>query len=521
MPFGSILTRSSVGSAFDRGDDDGNSSFGSFADLEELRDIQALEPYQPPVVGDCDNEKVAVTGGLDQAFADLAMVIPHGVHRGAPLPPNEAERINKLHELGILDSMKEESFDDITRMLAKLFNVPIALVSIIDSTRQWFKSAVGVDLDETPREFSFCAHLLLPLEPEVLVVPDTALDPRFCNNPLVTGEPFVRFYCGAPIIVKGVRLGSLCIIDSVPRADMDQSLVFLLANFADMVAGLIEKRQPCVPFGMIDQPSFLVEVSAEGWPIVYSNEIGKACLGDVGSQVPHLFDIVKMDEFDIDPLRKEPRVQAGIYRGEVDCICYFHPASTQVHRNDMKSTITCPWDLPLDTNAGKRYDLVILKFANVAPAPTLSPAPAMMWIRSVEELDCASQRGPCVVLYTSRFCAACTHFADFYSMAAKMYAKQGVQFYAVSVDETMDVVRACCGGAMFLPMVHFCNEQSVTPVATGSWAHFRQELGAFIKRSAATISTTAAEGVHPDASANVKMLQCDGEKCFFRLQAGT
>ncbi|MGB5474008.1 MAG: sensor domain-containing diguanylate cyclase [Gammaproteobacteria bacterium] len=133
-----------------------------------------------------------------------------------PKPADEATRIETLHALGILDTVHEERFDRLTRLAKRLFGAPIALVSLVDEDRQWFKSCQGLDAAETPRDISFCGHAIL--EDEVFVVPDAADDERFHDNPLVAGDPRIRFYAGCPISVSnGSRLGTLCIIDHEPR----------------------------------------------------------------------------------------------------------------------------------------------------------------------------------------------------------------------------------------------------------------------------------------------------------------
>src|SRR4051794_6119309 len=132
------------------------------------------------------------------------------------VPANEAERLAALQALNILDTPPEERFDRITRVARCLFDVPIALITLVDATRQWFKSRQGLDVCETGREVSFCAHAILADEP--LVVPDAVQDARFADNPLVTGEPYGRFYAGVPLHGAGAhRLGTLCLLDRRPR----------------------------------------------------------------------------------------------------------------------------------------------------------------------------------------------------------------------------------------------------------------------------------------------------------------
>ncbi|KAL3927108.1 MAG: hypothetical protein SGPRY_002976 [Prymnesium sp.] len=119
-----------------------------------------------------------------------------------PIHPSEVSRQKKLDSLQIIDTEPERAFDDITRLAAKVFETPIALVSIVDHGRQWFKSRVGFPEPETCRDVSFCAYVILPTSPDVFVVLDTHLDDRFCNSPLVLGEPHIRFYIGAPLIYR-------------------------------------------------------------------------------------------------------------------------------------------------------------------------------------------------------------------------------------------------------------------------------------------------------------------------------
>jgi len=131
-------------------------------------------------------------------------------------PFDEASRLATLRSLEILDTSPEERFDRLTRLAQHVFGVPIALVSLIDGHRQWFKSCQGLSVSETPRSISFCGHAIL--DDQVFIVPDTLLDPRFADNPLVTGAPHIRFYAGHPLKAKnGSRLGTLCVIDSRPH----------------------------------------------------------------------------------------------------------------------------------------------------------------------------------------------------------------------------------------------------------------------------------------------------------------
>lgn len=130
---------------------------------------------------------------------------------------DEAERLAKLKSLNVLDTPPEERFDRITRIAKRVFDVPIVLISLVDEDRQWFKSCVGLDVSQTGRDISFCGHAIH--NDELFIVEDTALDPRFSDNPLVLNEPFIRFYAGCPLQFEGgSALGTLCLIDKRVRS---------------------------------------------------------------------------------------------------------------------------------------------------------------------------------------------------------------------------------------------------------------------------------------------------------------
>jgi GAF domain-containing protein len=134
----------------------------------------------------------------------------------APLYHDEAARLAVLRDYGVLDSLPEPQFDDIAFLASYICGAPIALVSLVDEVRQWFKAKVGTDMEETPRDVAFCAHAILKPD-EVFVVPDAHEDPRFATNPFVREEPHVRFYAGAPLVSpEGMPLGTLCVFDQVP-----------------------------------------------------------------------------------------------------------------------------------------------------------------------------------------------------------------------------------------------------------------------------------------------------------------
>ncbi|MDH3441630.1 MAG: diguanylate cyclase [Gammaproteobacteria bacterium] len=131
-------------------------------------------------------------------------------------PANERQRLKTLRDLKLLDTPPEERFDRVTRLAKQVFSTEIALVSLVDADRQWFKSRQGLDAEETPRDISFCGHAIL--DDKIMVVNDATSDDRFCDNPLVCGDPSIRFYAGYPLAAPdGSRVGTLCIIDNKPR----------------------------------------------------------------------------------------------------------------------------------------------------------------------------------------------------------------------------------------------------------------------------------------------------------------
>lgn len=162
----------------------------------------------------------------------------------APLPPDEEPRLRALQECGLLDTAAEERFDRFTRIAAALFDVPIVLVSLVDRERQWFKSRRGLDVSETARDAAFCAHAIL--SDDVLQVQDALADDRFADNPLVTGEPRVRFYAGAPLTLKnGIHAGTLCVIDHRAR-NLDNGQLQLLRDLAKLVEQELQPRSAVV-----------------------------------------------------------------------------------------------------------------------------------------------------------------------------------------------------------------------------------------------------------------------------------
>ncbi|MGB5267671.1 MAG: GAF domain-containing protein, partial [Polyangiales bacterium] len=157
------------------------------------------------------------------------------------IPENEAERLRALESYRVMDTPPESSFDDLTTLVARILDGPIALVSLVDADRQWFKSRYGLDAPETPRDISFCGHVVA--EQELLVVPDAFEDSRFHDNPLVTGDPRVRFYAGVPLMTPdGHILGTLCAIDHEAR-QVSANQLDTLSILGRQVADQLELRR--------------------------------------------------------------------------------------------------------------------------------------------------------------------------------------------------------------------------------------------------------------------------------------
>lgn len=143
-----------------------------------------------------------------------------------PTPSDETRRLETLRSLKLLDSLPEERFDRVTRLARQIFSTPIALVSLVDADRQWFKSNQGLDATETPRNVSFCGHAIL--DDKIMIVNDASEDQRFCDNPLVCNDPNIRFYAGYPLSAPdGSRVGTLCVIDRVAREITDEQAQLL------------------------------------------------------------------------------------------------------------------------------------------------------------------------------------------------------------------------------------------------------------------------------------------------------
>lgn len=184
-------------------------------------------------------------------------------------PPDETMRLKTLRSLEILDSLAEDRFDRLTRIAKKMFGVPIAIVSLVDENRQWFKSCIGLSVSETARDISFCGHAIL--RSEIFVISDTTKDERFADNPLVLNEPHIRFYAGCPLtVMNGCKIGTLCIIDREPR-DFSKEDGELLKD----LAGMVEKELMAVQLATLDE---MVHLPNRRGFMVVANKILSLCI---------------------------------------------------------------------------------------------------------------------------------------------------------------------------------------------------------------------------------------------------
>ena len=194
----------------------------------------------------------------------------------APLPSNEHQRLQALRRYAILDTPHEAAFDRITRLVARLLNVPISTVTLVDERRQWFKSSYGLQARESSRDLAFCAHAIL--SDDMTVVADATRDERFHDNPLVTGDPHIRFYAGAPLkSADGFKLGTLCAIDTVPRQfsaeerEILDDLAAIVTDELELRLAMRERSQQAAAIFHMNSGILVTDPNLPDNPIVFAN----------------------------------------------------------------------------------------------------------------------------------------------------------------------------------------------------------------------------------------------------------
>lgn len=235
------------------------------------------------------------------------------------IPQNEASRIQELINLEILDTYVEEEYDKITALAAEVFDTPIALVSLIDVDRQWFKSRHGLSTDQTPRELAFCAHAINNPD-EVFVVNDATKDKRFLDNPLVTQDPNVIFYAGMPIkMSSGNAMGTICVIDNKPRTDIGPDKIKILEFLAGQVERLLELRKETLKLERANKKLQFQTESFERFSKIASHEL-RSPLNNISLMI-NLFEdrlssnMNMMSKKYLDEIRKSSEQLTGLIKG--------------------------------------------------------------------------------------------------------------------------------------------------------------------------------------------------------------
>ena len=209
----------------------------------------------------------------------------------------EERRLAALERFGVLDTPPEQGFDDLTRLAAQVLGTPVALVSLLDRDRQWFKSRVGLDVCSTPRDMAFCDHAIR--QDSVMVVEDASRDPRFANNALVTGDPFIRFYAGAPLVTdEGFALGTLCVIDRQPRS-FDAAQRDTLSLLARQVMAQLKLRKQAARLSSLlsdlqDRTQLLNQLSRRVPGVIYQFQLfpdGRSCFPYASERMWDMYEV--------------------------------------------------------------------------------------------------------------------------------------------------------------------------------------------------------------------------------------
>ncbi|MCH2338503.1 EAL domain-containing protein [Pseudomonas sp. NPDC047963] len=315
---------------------------------------------------------------------------------GAPIPINEAQRQLQVTQLCRLDTTPDEVFEHIVSMVAEYFQAPIALISIVDEQRQWFTARVGLLAQETPRQDSFCAYAILANEP--FQVLDATQDVRFQNNPLVTGEPGIRFYAGMPLITpEGLGLGSLCIIDTQPRRAMTPQELSMLEHFAKLtMARILTLRRTNfidASTGLLNRSRLEDDVAraastSQSNVLVVADVIGPTLLNDIIKVLGHSFAQALM-------LRMKQTLQAqlpdpcGLYCISPSRFAFLIPDGPSDELTQLYERIIAAFDAPVQCNS-----IPIKTQIGLGVLPLHSGVLEQDWLRlAITSADDARDRG--------------------------------------------------------------------------------------------------------------------------------
>jgi GAF domain-containing protein len=257
--------------------------------------------------GDTWREKLTPHSALNLHSAideqEYSWLIPiQEFNRKYPTQPtpsaDEASRLKELYQYQVLDAPPDPKLDELTLLAADICQAPIALISFVDSDRQWFKSKVGLTISETPRYVAFCAHTIQ--QSDVLIVSDALADPRFSNNPLVTGSPYIRFYAGAPLVSpNGFALGTLCVIDYVPR-ELNQQQIRTLQTLSHQVIAQLELDREKTEFQQVTKKLYHLQQQFAERELVSQQE---SILFNLANQIRHSLDLDTILQTSVDEIR--------------------------------------------------------------------------------------------------------------------------------------------------------------------------------------------------------------------------
>lgn len=315
---------------------------------------------------------------------------------GAPTPINEAQRQLQVTQLCRLDTTPDEVFEHIVTMVAEHFQTPIALISIVDEQRQWFTARVGLLAQETPRQDSFCAYAILANEP--FQVPDATQDERFRDNPLVTGEPGIRFYAGMPLVTpEGLGLGSLCIIDTKPRQALTPQELSMLGHFAKLTmtrilslrrTNFIDASTGLPNRSRLEDDVTRAAAASQSTVLVVADVIGPMLLNDIIKVLGHSFAHTLMLSMK-QTLQAQLPDRCGLYCISPSRFAFLIPDGPQAELTPLYHRIIAAFDAPVQCNS-----IPIKTQVGLGVLPLHSGVLEQDWLRlAITSADDARDRG--------------------------------------------------------------------------------------------------------------------------------